>query len=372
MNLAAQIGRFTFFGGDAALGLERVETALDIAEALLLPEILSQALNTKAVIILSMGRKQEALALLRYALDVALEHDRPSAALRGYFNLADSLGQIDRYEDAADIVREGLAFARRVGNRQQEWNFLGQLYPMFALGEWDEALAMISEVPEDRWADARQVHSTVAIVGAEINAYRGRIVEADRIVRLCAELENSADVQERGAYGCATSKLLLIRGSPAEALRAAEEGFAVREVLGISTEPVKEAFVTAVEAALELGDTDKAEELLAIVEELPRGRLPQFLSAHAARFRAQLAGRRGDQPEEAERRFKGAAGLFREIATPFYLAITLLEHAEWLTSEGRADEADPFLGEARQIFERLEATPWVERAGAGTRVEAPA
>jgi class 3 adenylate cyclase/tetratricopeptide (TPR) repeat protein len=361
--LAAQIGRFTFFGGDAALGLERVETALDIAEALLLPEILSQALNTKAIILLSMGRKQEALALLRYALDVALEHDRPSAALRGYFNLADSLGQIDRYEDAADIVREGLAFARRVGNRQQEWNFLGQLYPMFALGEWDEALAMISELPEDRWADVRQVHSTVSIVGAEINAYRGRIEEADRIVRLCADLENSADVQERGAYGCATSKLLLIRGSAAEALRAAEEGFAVREVLGISTEPVKEAFVTAVEAALALGDTNKAEELLAVIEELPRGRLPQFLSAHASRFRAQLAGRRGEH-EEAERRFKGAAGLFREIASPFYLAITLLEHAEWLTGEGRADEAEPFVGEARQIFERLEATPWVERADA--------
>jgi tetratricopeptide (TPR) repeat protein len=366
--LAAQIGRFTFFGGDAALGLERVETALDIAEALLLPEILSQALNTKAIIFLSMGRKQEALALLRYALDVALEHDRPSAALRGYFNLADSLGQIDRYEDAADAVREGLAFARRVGNRQQEWNFLGQLYPMFALGEWDEALAMISELPEDRWPDARQTHSTVAIVGAEINAFRGQIEEAGRIVRLCAELENSADVQERGSYRCATSKLMLIQGSAADALRAAEEGFAVRELLGISTEPVKEAFVTAVEAALELGDTDKAEELLAVVEQLPRGRLPQFLSAHTSRFRAQLAGRRGE-PEEAERLFKGAAGLFREIATPFYLAVTLLEHGEWLTGESRADEADPFLGDAREIFERLEAKPWLGRLGQPSPVE---
>ena len=37
------------------------------------------------------GGKLEGLALLRYALEVALEHDKPSAALRAYFNLADTL-----------------------------------------------------------------------------------------------------------------------------------------------------------------------------------------------------------------------------------------------------------------------------------------
>ena len=59
----------------------------------------------------------EGLALLRYALEVALEHDKPSAALRAYYNLADSLSQVDRYEEADATVRDGLALARRVGNR---------------------------------------------------------------------------------------------------------------------------------------------------------------------------------------------------------------------------------------------------------------
>jgi tetratricopeptide (TPR) repeat protein len=360
--LAAQLGRFTFFGGDAELGLQRVEAALDIAEALLLPEVLAQALNTKAIIILSRGRKQEGLALLRYSLDVALEHDRPTAALGGYFNLADSLSQVDRYEDAARVVRDGLAFARRVGNRPQEWNFLGQLYPMFALGEWDEALTMISQLPEDRWADARQAHSTVAIVGARVETSRGRIEEAERIVRRCAELENSADQQERAAYDCATANLLLVRGSAAAALAGAEEAFAVRALLGISTEPVKEAFVTAVEAALELGDLAKADELLAVVERLPVGRLPQFLRAHAYRFRARIAGLR-DDPVEAERQFKRATGLFREIVFPFFLAVTLVEHGEFVALVGRNSEAEPLFAEAREIFERLSATPWLERLG---------
>ncbi len=45
--LASQLGRFLFFAGERDLALERIEVALDLAEALLLPEILSQALNTK-------------------------------------------------------------------------------------------------------------------------------------------------------------------------------------------------------------------------------------------------------------------------------------------------------------------------------------
>jgi hypothetical protein len=48
-----------------------------------------------------------------------------------------------------------------------------------------------------------------------------------------------------------------------------------------------------------------------------------------------------------------------------------LEHAEWLDERGRNGEAGPLAAEAREIFERLEATPWVERAsrlGAEVRV----
>jgi hypothetical protein len=59
------------------------------------------------------------------------------------------------------------------------------------------------------------------------------------------------------------------------------------------------------------------------------------------------------------------------MQTPFYLAVTQLEWAEWLAGQGRAAEAEPLLAEARETFERLEATPWVERSGAtSVRVEA--
>jgi hypothetical protein len=62
-----------------------------------------------------------------------------------------------------------------------------------------------------------------------------------------------------------------------------------------------------------------------------------------------------------EGRFKSAAGRFREMAVPFWMAVTLLEHAEWLVGQGRGSEGQPLLAEAREIFERLKARPWVER-----------
>jgi hypothetical protein len=59
----------------------------------------------------------------------------------------------------------------------------------------------------------------------------------------------------------------------------------------------------------------------------------------------------------------------------FWLAMTLTEQSEWLTSEGRAAEAEPLLAEARGTFVRLEAKPWlkrVEAAEAPRRAEVPA
>ena len=136
-----------------------------------------------------------------------------------------------------------------------------------------------------------------------------------------------------------------------------------RATMGVASEAIKEAFVVAMEAALELGDLDKAGELLAIVDGLPPGRSPQFLPAQSARFRAQLAARRGD-PEETERLFKQAAGRFRELSVPFYLAVTELENAEWLLAQERPHDAASLLAEAAEIFERLAARPWLERLAA--------
>jgi class 3 adenylate cyclase/tetratricopeptide (TPR) repeat protein len=360
-TLAAQLGRFMFFAGKTELALQRTETALRVAEGLWLPETFSMALNTKAIILGSHGRKREGVAILRYALEVALENDKPSAALRAYFNLAELLCDMDQYEEAATLVRDGLGFARRSGTRLWEWFLLGCGYPFAALGEWDEVIAMRAMLPEEDWMQARLAFGGALTSSVPVSVRRGQLEEAEQVVNFFAELEASADVQERAYYGCAKSTLLLAQGRASEALRSAEAALRGRDALGITHHAVKESFVTAVQAALEEDDVPKVDELLTSVERLPHGQTSQFFQAQSSRFRAHLSAGRGD-PGEAERLFKGAAGLFRETVMPFYLAVTQLEHGEWLAAEGRGAEAEPLLAEAREIFERLEAAPWLERA----------
>ena len=367
--LAAQIGRFMFFHGDHVLALERTETALDMAEALSLPEVLSNGLNTKAIILISHERPREGLTLMRFALEVATENDKPSAALRAYYNLADSLARLDRFEEAVSAAREGLALARRVGNRYWEWSFAAQGYPFFALGLWDEELELREQLPEDDWTQARLAFAGLPTPLVPLFVHRGRIGEADELMDMLAELATSDDIQERIQSQSGMARLHLAHGRPGDALASAEAGLGERSSIGISSESIKEAFVTAVEAALELDDVAKAEELIAIVDALPPGRSPQFLQAHSSRFRARLASRRGDR-EEAERLFKRATGLFRELSIPLYLAVTLLEQAEWLIGQDRRDDAELPLADARELFERLGAEPWLERVDANIEVRA--
>ena len=77
----------------------------------------------------------------------------------------------------------------------------------------------------------------------------------------------------------------------------------------------------------------------------------------AIRFRALL----GDEPDQ---RFRAAAAAFREYGVVLQAAKVQTEHAEWLLGEGRGEEAEPLLAEAREVFERLGARPWLERVDA--------
>jgi hypothetical protein len=104
--------------------------------------------------------------------------------------------------------------------------------------------------------------------------------------------------------------------------------------------------VQALEALLGLGDRARAEELLEEIEALKPGVRPPYLEAQALRFRARL--------DSDPSGYEAAAERFRELSLPFWLAVTLLEHGE-LTG----DESS--LAKAREIFEGLKATPWLER-----------
>jgi class 3 adenylate cyclase/tetratricopeptide (TPR) repeat protein len=372
-TVAAQLGRIHYFAGHLDQAYERVDFALDIAESLWLPEVLSQALNTKNLVVGSRGRHEEALGLLTRALDIALEHDLTAAAMRAYTNMAYSNSEKDDYEAAREYDLRGLELARRVGRRNDEWIFLVHLaFDDEAVGEWDRMIDRLNEAPApDEVPEAALFLSLLKATQVPMLARRGSTAEAERLLA-SLPYQESPDLQDRATWAMMRATIDQAKGDPAAALAAAQVGIDLRAGLSLRHPAVRECFARAIEAAFDLADLDRVEELLGLIAaERPSGASPS-LRAHLDRFQARVATARGPG-DQVEPRFKSSAAAFRELGMPFPLAVTLLEHGEWLTGQGRADDARMLLNEAAEIFQRLKAAPWLERtAKAGSGLEIPA
>jgi tetratricopeptide (TPR) repeat protein len=350
----AQLGRLRFFLGELQPAAERIDRALEIAEALGLPDVLAEALNTKHLVLDAAGRFEEALALLERALVIAREHDLGSPLQRALFNLSYQISVRDRWVEAKRIDLEGLELTRKRGDRPQETNFLTHLLAdHLVLGEWDDVLRVADELGEAE-GDIRRYPRLMAL--PTLFTWRGEVGEARRELEENESAARADEVQAHVLYLLCEATVLRAEGRSREALAAAEQALEERDKLGRSRHPFfKHALVEAVEAAFDLDDLDKVTELLGEWERMrPVDRTP-FLEAHRERFAARLSVRLGEA-DDVELGLLRAAALFRELETPFYLAVTLLERAE-LTGNEEA------LAEAREIFERLEAKPWLERLG---------
>ena len=167
--------------------------------------------------------------------------------------------------------------------------------------------------------------------------------------------DERAEIQERASIAIGRGSLAVAEGRLEGALGGALEASALRGSVGADHPMFKQGLVLVVNAAAELGDFSRIEQPFDAVRQLPPARRPPVVTAQLARYDAHLAARAGDG-ETAERRFRYAAELLREVGARFWLAIALLENAETAPAD-----AEPLLAEAREIFERLEAAPWLER-----------
>jgi len=235
-------------------------------------------------------------------------------------------------------------------------------------GRWDEALTTIEELTEGQVRSGGMFLSLLTSV-LEIHLQRGEQERARRLFSTFSHLEGSTDVQDRACFFGATAALSRAEGRFGKAIEAGTEAIETAQTLGPTHQAVEQAVVEATEAALALGDSARAQEFLAFVDELPAGSRPRYLEAQANRLRARLSG----DDESALLSFQAADGLFRRLEIPFWLGVTLLEHGERLLAAGSATGAEPLFAEAGEIFERLGAKPWLERvAVSGERAEATA
>ncbi|HUK97787.1 MAG TPA: adenylate/guanylate cyclase domain-containing protein [Gaiellaceae bacterium] len=346
--VAASLAFGYWFSGDLERAAERVELALDVAEANAYPEALARALRAKAGILRSRGHVEESTALLTRSLEIALEHDVVQEISTTYFWLSDRCFQLDRYAEALGLLDEALAHARRMGSRPQEWGVLAErTYPLFMLGRWDEAHAVALDVTQEQ-VDAGGTMLSLLQSAVEIEVQRGDLEGARRVLQMFSRLEDSPDRQELGSFLGARAAFRRAEGKLHEALADADATIEASSTFGLDSQGGKQGVCESLESAFALGDTAKVEAVIASIEAIPPGTRPPFLDAQARRFRAKLTGDGGG--------FALAVARFRELELPFHLAVTLLEQAEL-----GSDDAELLL-EATEIFGRLRATPWIERS----------
>jgi tetratricopeptide (TPR) repeat protein len=340
------------FRGETDKADEPTQRALAIAQALRLPQPLIRAFWTRAIALGPASRPEEQLALFRHALRMALDHELLGQAGIACGNLSDLLFQRDLYADALEVIEQGIGVARRSGDRGVEQFLLCEKsYALSITGRWTEALETMPELPGEGEGPADGLS---LVAGAmEVMLHVGRLDDAASLLSRFERLELHGTLQDRVLLLGARAALLAARGRHEGALASGAEAVELATRAGIGSQGRKQGFVWAVDAALALGETQRADELVAAVEAIAPGLRAPFLDAHAHRFRARMTG------DEAQ--FKSAASLFREYDMPFWLAVTRLEHGELLLTSGRAAESAPLLEEAREIFERLGAAPWLER-----------
>jgi flagellin-specific chaperone FliS len=227
---------------------------------------------------------------------------------------------------------------------------------MVALGDWNDALAILGTAPVYDQTPFSAANSLLARLPIAVG--RGELGNARAAFTELEGLLDSSDRQDTGTYLLCESILCRAEGKLREAVRSAQAARELWQRLSQFHYAVR-ALVEEAEARLELGELDEVERLLAEAEQMPLLHRRPLLHAQQTRLRAKLGDRRGD-PLAAEG-YTRAAAAFRELHLPFWHAITLLEHGELLIESRDAHGSEEALSEARAIFERLEAGPWVER-----------
>jgi hypothetical protein len=352
--------------GQNTLALEWFDRAVVVAEALDDVPLLASTLASYAGALILDGRSHMGLGLLQVSLDLARRTDDPKLELRPLNNLVSFLATRD-----AGLAREyaeaGQAIVRRIGDRDWGQYLLtssGHVY--WNLGAWDEALAVLAETTEGLMqetssttpvafvyiaaiADARGLATTMPQLEAALSGqHTDLMLDAGLLMTQAAATRRTGDLQKA-----------------ADLSRVAFDS--CHQASGIDDDfPV--FWFLAIDDQLAVGSTSTARDILAVVGEAPRGRVPVLQAALLPWLRARINVAAGE-PENVDADFAAATTKLRQFGAPYYLARTLLDHAEWLDERGDVAAAMPLAAEAYELFTSLQAASWTARAARLTGTE---
>jgi class 3 adenylate cyclase/tetratricopeptide (TPR) repeat protein len=358
-QLAAEVARLYYFSEQTEPALARVEQALLIAEDLQLPEVLSQALNTKSLLIMT-SHPREARALVYEALNVALEHDLVGAALRAYNNVASIEWLTDRPEEARRSVKGGFDFARQRGYRHYALSFAAWEVVLLLLdGSWDDAHSLADEFfPEQPTSTEIVVTALTWVAAAWLD--RGDPDEARRLLGLASrEVLDSTDFQVRTTALSHDALSAILDGRPQDAVRACRE-WVENELQQDEPQRASGALQFASRVAREHGQVQELSELVNSFDGVPERHRTRQLVATLGDARGIVAAAASDENAAIDA-FGVALAAARSADDHWTTAEILSDYGLALVSFGRAEEAEPLLAEAQALWEQMGAKRWLER-----------
>jgi class 3 adenylate cyclase/tetratricopeptide (TPR) repeat protein len=347
-GLLTSLSRALFRSNKPQQAVDVADRALAHADLLKLDRVFVDALLNRGTGMHYLGRRREAGVMLEAAVRFAESGGWISVELRARHNLAYLLFP-DEPARALEILQDGLALARRVGNRYlATWLIVLQAHVSFLLGaNWDPVLASLQDAgsaaasPTDR---SRMLGRTLPL-----RAARGEPI-GDTLEAVEAATAEVSDPQIVSNLEGDRSEAALIAGDTVAAydlaIRAAERYPELSDVV----------VPTAVRAAAWEGDMERCRAAATRFEQhSPSGALFQAHRAWASAALALLDGRR----EEGRKGFHDALGRLRDLGFEFELARIALDMVILL---GPAEpDAQAAAEEARPIFERLRARPYLAK-----------
>ncbi len=282
-QINVELGVALLAAGRPREAVEPLERALDLAQALELPDVLAGALTFKAQLCVALGRSREARILFDGAIELCRQYELTDRLVIVQLNSGDFLRRFD-LPGAAERTSDALANARRAGSRIYESMAASNLMRVWEYtGAWGDARAARRRDARGRSrAAGRRVHPSRT--GLARRLPRGRASGRAEHLGGMSPWRHSEANEPAGRTPLARPRS---RSPPVTPLRRSNclSGTMGNIIAaeGVSSQASRIGFPTAIEAAVALGEVDQATALLRLLTEVPPGHVPPFLRAERAR-----------------------------------------------------------------------------------------
>jgi DNA-binding CsgD family transcriptional regulator len=349
--------------GSSADAYRHASVAVEYAERLGTPAVISQALALHVTLACGQGMGRDEAALQR-----ALEFEDPDAEVPAPVRARTAnavtlswLGWLDEARTAMLVVR------RRCIERGSDSDMMHVSRHLSLINVWMARYGAAEVVADDMMQRAEHIGGEYSLVMARVQralglAYQGREQHARNEIRAAIAGAQRCDTPRLTVWPTMILGFLEVsRGNHAEALEALAPMLADFDPGG-GTEIISASFIPdAVEAMVSLGRLDDAEPFIAALErngaELDR----PWMLAVGARCRAMVLAARGDLAA-AEKMADRAMAEHDRLPMPFERARTQLFIGQLARRQRRKQAAAHTLTDVVTEFRQLGARLWVDRA----------